>query len=138
MRKLKTKTVPCMVMLLGGAVTLTLTYLNHYPSRDTLMILLISLMACYFVGTLVKTALDQIEILDEESVEEMSETESEEGEMAEEPEMDGLGELEDSMDGSNEFVLDENDQETDLFESNTEEVSDEEYDDFFDDSSILS
>lgn len=62
MRKLKTKTIPCLVMLIGAVATLAITYYNHYTSRETLEVLLISLLACYFIGTLVKTALDRIEI----------------------------------------------------------------------------
>ncbi len=62
MRKLKTKTIPCLVMLIGAVATLAITYYNHYSSRETLEVLLISLLACYFIGTLVKTALDRIEI----------------------------------------------------------------------------
>lgn len=61
MKKLKTKTIPCMIMLLGGLVVLIACQLNHMDNEWILKVLLCTLLACYFLGTLVKIALDRIE-----------------------------------------------------------------------------
>lgn len=62
MKKLKTKTIPCIVMLIGGLTVLVFSFIVHYPSREVLRILLITLLVCYFLGKLIKVAVDKIEI----------------------------------------------------------------------------
>lgn len=41
---------------------LVFSFIVHYPSREVLRILLITLLVCYFLGKLIKVAVDKIEI----------------------------------------------------------------------------
>lgn len=134
MEKLKTKTIPCLIMLIGGVTTLAITYFRNYSSKETLKVLLISLLACYFVGTLVKTALDRIELpIPEEPAEDLGEEGEIDDDFYEEdednayenvrdeeiqPDKDDLGGYEDSMDGYEEFASDNDlhDMQTDMGE----------------------
>ena len=94
MQKLRTKTIPCLVMLLAGATSLLICIYNKYEVVLVLKVLLASLLAGYFIGTLVKVALDKIVIIqpaEEVSVEEAALQQEEEawtdaeGEIFEEP-----------------------------------------------------
>lgn len=76
MKKLKTKTIPCLVMLIGGCTVTVISLVSHYPSKDTLRVLLITLLACYFIGTLIKVAMDKIELKEDEEIEDEDQSNS--------------------------------------------------------------
>lgn len=73
--KLKTKSIPAIVMLLGGAVASIVTYFNGYSLKQTLIILLICLFAFYILGVICKRVLDSFKIPIPETEEEDSEGE---------------------------------------------------------------
>lgn len=74
MKKLKTRTIPCIVMLIGGLTVLVFSLIVHYPSREVLRILLITLLVCYFLGKLIKVAVDKIEITEAKETDDSKET----------------------------------------------------------------
>lgn len=67
---MKTKTIPAIFMLLGGAVAVISTYINGYELIDMLKVLLVSLIIFLIIGFVAKIIIDKyvpyIEELDEE------------------------------------------------------------------------
>ena len=73
---LKTKPVPAVVMLIGGAATAISCFLRHFPLLKMLFIVFISLVCFWIVGGIIKLLLDRIVIKPPEE-EEKPETEGE-------------------------------------------------------------
>lgn len=80
---LKTKTVPAIVMLLAGLVSSVSTYIQKIPTRNSLIIIFITLIVFLIIGNILKMFLDKIEIIipvetpeDEELEDEEVETEN--------------------------------------------------------------
>ena len=73
---MNTKKIPVLIMLLAGAVTCVVTFLNHYNLRDMLVALLIVLIIFLIVGLVIKFLFDKFEISTDDSV-------SDEGEVVE-------------------------------------------------------
>lgn len=60
--RLKTRQLPAVVMLLGGAVAALLTYIRDFPLSDMLVIVLASLLGFYIVGLILKRIFDSFRI----------------------------------------------------------------------------
>ena len=56
---LKTKLLPPLFMLLGGAVALVIGLIRHFPMTQLLTILLITLLVFAILGTVVKSIVDR-------------------------------------------------------------------------------
>ncbi|MDO5572775.1 MAG: hypothetical protein Q4G60_02210 [bacterium] len=65
---MNTKRVPSIIMLLAGAVTCIVTYLNGYEIKDTLIILIWVLIIFLIIGCVVKKILDSFHMPDEDAV----------------------------------------------------------------------
>ncbi len=52
------KNMPLLLMLVAGAVTCVITFINDFPMLERLVTLLIVLLVFYFLGSLMKWALD--------------------------------------------------------------------------------
>ncbi len=78
---LKTKTIPALVMLLGGAVTAVSSYVRHFSMIMMLESILIALILFLIVGHVIKMLLDRIVIRPPE--EEPSDEEKSDGEVIE-------------------------------------------------------
>ena len=72
---LKTKPIPAIVMLLGGAVSSIVTYVNHYTLKNMLLIVLISLIVFYILGVILKRVFDSFHIVMKKDEEDMTEGE---------------------------------------------------------------
>ena len=81
---LKTKPVPAVVMLIGGAATAISCYVRGFPLLKMLFVVFVSLLCFWLAGCIIKLLLDRIVI---EPAEE--EAEKEEGEGGEEVINDG-------------------------------------------------
>ncbi len=68
MRKLKTKTIPAIVMLLGGLVTSIVTFVNRYTLKDSLLWILLALIVFLILGYIVRAILNRIELPDDKAV----------------------------------------------------------------------
>lgn len=55
---MKTKQIPALIMLLGGAVTSIVMYLMHYDIKSMLFILLAVLIGFYIFGVVIKKIFD--------------------------------------------------------------------------------
>lgn len=73
--QLKTKTIPALVMLMGGAVSSIVTYINHYTLENMLLIVLLSLIGFYILGMVLKKVFDSFHIVLKKEEEEMTEGE---------------------------------------------------------------
>ena len=60
--KLDTKALPAITMLFGGAVASVITYINHYTLTEMLVIVLVSLIAFYVLGAILKMIFDSFKI----------------------------------------------------------------------------
>ena len=60
--KLKTRPVPAVITLLGGAVAAIAVCILHYPLHLSLMIILGSLLLFLVLGDVIKISLDRIEL----------------------------------------------------------------------------
>ena len=60
--RLKTKQLPAVVMLLGGAVAVILTYARGFSLREILVIVLASLLVFYILGLVLKRIFDSFKI----------------------------------------------------------------------------
>lgn len=60
--RLKTRQLPAMIMLLGGAVAALLTYIRDFPLSEMLIIVLVSLLVFYIVGLILKRIFDSFRI----------------------------------------------------------------------------
>ena len=65
---LKTKPVPAIIMLLGGAVVTADVFIQQLEFKKSLLIILVSLVFFLLAGELVKLLLDRIELPDPEAV----------------------------------------------------------------------
>lgn len=57
---MKTKSIPAMIMLLGGATACILGLLNQYGTTHFLKMLLIVLVVFYIFGCIIKIILDKV------------------------------------------------------------------------------
>ncbi len=80
---MNTKRIPAIVMLLAGAVTCIVTYIDGYDIRDTLFILFWVLLIFLVLGIVVKRILDSFRLPDENAVDDS-------GEMIEKQSGDGV------------------------------------------------
>jgi len=80
---MNTKRIPAIVMLLAGAVTCIVTYIDGYDIKDTLFILFWVLLVFLVLGIVVKRILDSFQLPDENAVDDS-------GEMIEKQSGDGL------------------------------------------------
>jgi|APHig6443717817_1056837.scaffolds.fasta_scaffold53916_2 hypothetical protein len=80
---MNTKRIPAIVMLLAGAVTCIVTYIDGYDIRDTLFILFWVLIIFLVLGIVVKRILDSFRLPDENAVDDS-------GEMIEKQSGDGV------------------------------------------------
>lgn len=86
--KLRTKSLPALIMLTGGAVAAVVTFVRGFTLREMLLIVLFCLIGFYILGLVLKSVFDSFHIRkkEEDSV-------SEEGEVIEkEPEDGNVGE----------------------------------------------
>ena len=65
---MNTKRVPSIIMLLAGAVTCIVTFLNRYEIKDTLMILIWVLIVFLIIGCVIKKILDSFHMPNEDAV----------------------------------------------------------------------
>ena len=65
---LKTKPIPAIVTLLGGGIVTADVFLQQLEFRNSLIIILISLIVFLFAGEIVKLLLDRIELPNPEAV----------------------------------------------------------------------
>lgn len=66
---MKTKKIPAIVMLIGGAATCVITYLNHYNLRDMLIALVWALIAFLVLGIVIELLFEKFEIAKDEDEE---------------------------------------------------------------------
>lgn len=83
------KTMPLILMLIAGAITCVITYVKQYSVLNKLLALLIVLLVFYFLGTVLRLALDSFDKQNEEKQKEEEadneeEPSEEEGEKEEE------------------------------------------------------
>lgn len=60
--RLKTKQLPALIMLLGGAVAVIVTYIRGFSLREILVIVLVSLLGFYIFGLILKRIFDSFRI----------------------------------------------------------------------------
>lgn len=89
---MNTKRIPSIIMLLAGAVTCIVTYLNGYEIRDTLMILIWVLIIFLIIGIVVKKILDSFHMPDADAVDDEGEVIKKNPEDGEEEEAEEKGE----------------------------------------------
>ena len=72
---MNTKRIPALVMLLAGAVSTIVTYINHYSLEDMLVVLIITLIVFLIIGVAIKLVFDSfhIEEPDEDKVDDEGE-----------------------------------------------------------------
>lgn len=89
---MKTKQIPAIVMLLGGAVACIVSYINHYELKEMLVVVTLSLVIFLVIGVIIRLILDSFELPEEEEkvdddgevVEKQIESSEEEGEFEDE------------------------------------------------------
>ncbi len=64
------KNIPLILMLVAGAVTCVITFINHYSVISKLVSLLVVLILFYFLGSLLKWTLDYFDAQNEKNEEE--------------------------------------------------------------------
>lgn len=80
---LKTKTIPAVTMLIAGLVVAIDTYFQKYTLKNSLIIILVTMVVFLIVGDVIKLLLDRVEIV--VPVEQNEEEESSEDAESEEP-----------------------------------------------------
>lgn len=65
---METRKIPALVMLLAGAATCIVTYLNHYDLKDMLIALVIVLIIFLIIGLIAKAILDSVHLPNEDAV----------------------------------------------------------------------
>lgn len=60
--RLKTKQLPALIMLLGGAVAVIVTYVRGFTLREVLVSVLLSLLGFYILGLILKRIFDSFRI----------------------------------------------------------------------------
>lgn len=63
-KTLKTKMLPACIMLLGGAVTSVVCFINHYSLKDMSIFVLCSLVVFLILGFLLKKLFDSFKLVD--------------------------------------------------------------------------
>lgn len=58
---LKTKTIPAIVMLTAGLIASVVTYIQHFPLLNSLVIIFVTLLVFLIIGDVIKSVLDLIE-----------------------------------------------------------------------------
>lgn len=58
---LKTKTIPVIVMLTAGLIASVVTYIQHFPLLNSLVIIFVTLLVFLIIGDVIKSVLDLIE-----------------------------------------------------------------------------
>ncbi len=111
--KLKTKPVPAVVTLLGGAVVAIDVWIQKLPIRTALITILISLVVFMVIGDIIKLKLDRIvvpkkkEVDDEgEMIEKGSSKETEELSL-DDGDLEETGEGEESFNGTEDVMTDD-------------------------------
>ncbi len=111
--KLKTKPVPAVITLLGGAVVAIDVWIQKLPMRTALITILISLVAFMVIGDIIKLKLDRIvvpkkkEVDDEgEMIEKGSSKETEELSLDDE-DLEESGGEEESFNGTEDVMTDD-------------------------------
>jgi hypothetical protein len=61
--KLKTKSVPAIIMLIAMAIAAIMTFYNRYPVKESLVTILFVMVIFLVFGQIVKIILDKIEIV---------------------------------------------------------------------------
>ncbi|MCR5591149.1 MAG: hypothetical protein K6F73_06395 [Lachnospiraceae bacterium] len=89
---MNTKRIPALVMLLAGAVSTIVTYINHYSLEDMLVVLILTLIVFLIIGVAIKLVFDSFHI--EEPDEDKVDDEGEVLEKTENPEDSGTDEEE--------------------------------------------
>lgn len=74
------KNMPLILMLVAGAITCVITFVNHYSVLSKLVSLLVVLLIFYFLGSLLKWTLDYFDVQNEKEKEEEGEVIEKEGE----------------------------------------------------------
>jgi flagellar biosynthesis/type III secretory pathway M-ring protein FliF/YscJ len=64
------KYIPVILMLIGGLVTVVITFVNHYSILAKLMWLLAVMAVLYFVGTIVINVIERFEAANQKKLEE--------------------------------------------------------------------
>ena len=70
---MKTKLIPALIMLLGGATACIFGMKNHYQTTEFLTMLFIVLLVFYMLGSIIKMLLDRIVFQENRVVEEIKE-----------------------------------------------------------------
>ena len=70
---MKTKQIPAIVMLLGGAVACIVTYINHYDLKDMLTVVIVALLIFLIMGIAIKMILDSFKLPEEDKVDDEGE-----------------------------------------------------------------
>jgi len=83
---MKTKFIPAVVMLLGGAVACIVTFLNNYSLDEMLSVLIISLIIFLILGVVIRLIIDSFELPDENRVDDEGEVVEKQGDNTEEGE----------------------------------------------------
>lgn len=83
---MKTKFIPAVVMLLGGAVACIVTFLNNYSLEEMLSVLIIALIVFLILGVVIRLIIDSFELPDDNRVDDEGEVVEKQGENAEEGE----------------------------------------------------
>lgn len=89
--RLKTKQLPALVMLLGGAVAVIVTYIRGFSLREILVIVLVSLLGFYILGLILKRIFDSFRIRQKKEEEDGT---PEEGEVIEKEPEENQGNVE--------------------------------------------
>ncbi|MBQ0042230.1 MAG: hypothetical protein KBS85_02750 [Lachnospiraceae bacterium] len=80
-KSLKTKMIPAVVMLLGGAVSSVVCYVNKYSLKDMSIVILCSLVCFLFLGFLLKRLFDSFKLVDKVKDSEENKQNQKEGEV---------------------------------------------------------
>lgn len=67
-KRLKTKTVPAVVMLMGTAATAVFTFLRKYSLKDELIAIFVTMIIFLILGNVAKIILDRFELADKEAI----------------------------------------------------------------------
>lgn len=89
---MKTKQIPAIVMLLGGAVACIVSYMNNYTLREMLIVLTVSLVVFLCLGVVIRLVLDSFEMPDDSKVDDEGEVVEKQGEASEDEEEEGIDE----------------------------------------------
>ena len=97
---MKTRFIPAVIMLLGGAVACIVTFINHYTLREMLVVLALALIVFLVIGVIVRLILDSFKLPDDALVDD-------EGEVVEKQGDTSVDEMETSEDENEEASEDQ-------------------------------